>query len=232
MARVLRAGPASVEGLRWLCRVGPAPLDAWGCAMGWAEVTARSHARRLEREGWLERHAMTRGSGSMFVASRAGVRFAGVAVRAAGAPSPVWWAHDSACAWTAAWLTVRGREWLGPRQVLADGSWGGTVRWRTRHGARNSGHRPDLGVLLDGRRYAVEVELTQKTSARLKAVLAMYGAQVGQNRLRGVIYVCGDAEDQRRVRDAAVSVGLPDRALRVEPLEEIQSQAVSQALSS
>jgi len=200
--------------------------------MGWAEVTARSHARRLEREGWLERHAMTRGSGSMFVASRAGVRFAGVAVRAAGAPSPVWWAHDSACAWTAAWLTVRGREWLGPRQVLADGSWGGTVRWRTRHGARNSGHRPDLGVLLDGRRYAVEVELTQKASERLKAVLAMYGAQVGQNSLRGVIYVCGDAEDQRRVRDAAVSVGLPDRALRVEPLEEIQSQAVSQALSS
>jgi hypothetical protein len=83
-------------------------------------------------------------------------------------------------------------------------------------------------VLLDGRRYAVEVELTQKASERLKAVLAMYGAQVGQNSLRGVIYVCGDSADQRRVRDAAVSAGLPDRALRIEPLEEVQSQAMSQ----
>ena len=30
----LGPGPASLEGLRWLCRVGPAPIDAWGCAMG------------------------------------------------------------------------------------------------------------------------------------------------------------------------------------------------------
>ncbi len=227
MGRVLRAGPASLAGLRWLCRVGPAPLGAWGCAMGWGADTARSHARRLEREGWLERHAMTRGSGSLFVATRAGVRFAGLAVRAAGAPSPVWWAHDCACAWTAAWLTVRGRDWLGPRELLADGGWAGIVRWRTGQGMRSSGHRPDLGVLLGGRRYAVEVELAHKANERLKAVLAMYGARVGEQKLRGVIYVCGEAQDQVRVREAASSVGLPDRALRVERLEEIISQARS-----
>jgi len=215
----------SVAGLRWLCRVGPAPLEAWGCAMGWVNDTARSHARRLERDGWLERHAMTRGSGSLFVVTPAGVRFAGLALRPAGPPSPVWWAHDCACAWTAAWLTVRGREWLGPRELLGDDSWAGNVRWRTRQGPRSLGHRPDLGVLLDGRRYAVEVELTQKANERLKAVLAMYAAQVGQKKLAGVIYVCADAPEQDRVSEVAASAGLPDVALRLELLEEIISRA-------
>lgn len=32
--------------------------------MGWSEVAARHHARRLEREGWLERVPMLRGEGS------------------------------------------------------------------------------------------------------------------------------------------------------------------------
>jgi hypothetical protein len=35
-------------------------------------------------------------------------------VSAESAPAPTWWAHDCACAWTAAWLTLRGRDWRGP----------------------------------------------------------------------------------------------------------------------
>src|SRR2546421_12938743 len=109
MTRVLWPGWATMAGLTWLARVGPAPLDAWRCAMGWSEVAARSHARRLEREGWLERHRMTRGQGSLFVATRTGVRVAGVSVRAAVAPAPTWWAHLSGRAWAAAWVTARDR---------------------------------------------------------------------------------------------------------------------------
>src|SRR5436305_15268659 len=122
MGRDLRPGPASIKGLAWLARVGPAPLGAWRCAMGWSEVAARSHARRLGREGWLERHPMTRGQGSLFVATRTGVRVASVAVRAASAPAPTWWAHLSACAWAAAWLTARDRGLMGCRELLADPS--------------------------------------------------------------------------------------------------------------
>jgi hypothetical protein len=44
-----------MKGLEWLARVGPARLEAWRCAMAWSEVAARSHARRLESEGWLDR---------------------------------------------------------------------------------------------------------------------------------------------------------------------------------
>jgi hypothetical protein len=52
--------------------------------MAWSEVAARHHARRLESEGWLERYPMTRGEGSLFVATRAGVAMVGIAVRGGG----------------------------------------------------------------------------------------------------------------------------------------------------
>ncbi len=74
MPELLRAGPASILGLRWLARVGPAPMDAWACAMGWGLRAAQSHSQRLEREGWLRRYAMTRGNGSLLVATDRGIR--------------------------------------------------------------------------------------------------------------------------------------------------------------
>ena len=106
--------------LMWLARVGPSPLDPWRYAMGWSEVAARNHARRLEREGWLERVPMLRGDGSLFFVTRKGVRMLGVALIGSTTPAPTWWAHDVGCAWTAAWMTLRNRSFLGPRE--------GTVR--------------------------------------------------------------------------------------------------------
>ena len=92
MGRVLRPGPGSMAGLRWLARCGPSPLDPWRYAMGWSEVAARSHARRLEREGWLERSPMTWGEGSLFLATRKGVLMLGVPLIPASTPAPTWWA--------------------------------------------------------------------------------------------------------------------------------------------
>src|SRR5450755_3993702 len=93
----LRAGPASLAGLEWLVRVGVAPMEAWACAMGWGDRVARSHASRLERAGWLERHRMIRGQGSLLAATRRGVRMSGLPVSAPAAPDPASWAHDSGC---------------------------------------------------------------------------------------------------------------------------------------
>ena len=104
VTRVLRPGPGSMKGLEWLARAGPSPLDPWRYAMGWSEVAARHHARRLEREGWLERCPTVRGQGSLFLATRKGVLVLGLPLIAATTPARTWWAHDSGCAWTAAWL--------------------------------------------------------------------------------------------------------------------------------
>ena len=192
MGRVLRPGPGSMRGLEWLARVGPAPLGAWRCAMGWSEVAARSHARRLERERWLCRYPMKRGGGSLFVATRRGVGLTGVEATAAVAPAATWWARLSACAWVAAWLTIRGRELQGPREVLADPYWTGTLRWHDRNGYHRVGHRPGLAWLADGQRAAIEVELAQKSLARLRAILDLHARWRAAGKSAGVIYVCAD----------------------------------------
>ena len=79
-----------MRGLMWLARVGPSQLDAWRYAMGWSEVAARNHARRLEREGWLERVPMLRGEGSLFFATRKGVRMLRVTLIGCTTPAPTW----------------------------------------------------------------------------------------------------------------------------------------------
>ena len=74
----VRPGPSTVAGLKWLAKVGPAPLGAWGIAMGWGQAAVYSHARRLRAESWLAMCSRTRGEGSLVYASRTGVRYADV----------------------------------------------------------------------------------------------------------------------------------------------------------
>lgn len=236
MSRSLRPGPASIRGLDWLARVGPAPLEPWRYAMGWSEVAARSHARRLEREGWLERYPMTRGHGSLFVATRRGVQVADVAVRAAGEPAPTSWAHLSACAWMAAWLTARGRGVVGSRELLADRTWQGKIGWSDHKGFHTAGHRPDLLIFRDDLSgvAAVEVELAQKSIARLEAILRLHARWWRDDRTIGVVYICGDEDGRKRVRKVAPRVGLgedPAEGLRIELLASIKAQTIAASRS-
>jgi len=221
MGRILRPGPASLEGLRWLARVGPAPLDAWRCAMGCSEVAARSHARRLEREGWLVRFPMTRGEGSLFVATRTGTSVLGLRLRAAGSPAPTWWAHHCGCAWVAAWLTLRGHQFLGDRELLDDRGWSGEISWRDHKGAHVSRHRPDLiAIASTGARIAVEVELAQKSVERLRAIITMHACWRAAGTTGGVIYVCRDQDGCDRVNR------VDGRGLRIELVETIKRQTI------
>jgi hypothetical protein len=215
VGRVLRPGPGSMAGLRWLARCGPSPLDPWRYAMGWSEVAARSHARRLEREGWLERSPMTWGDGSLFLATRKGVLMLGVPVVAASTPAPTWWAHDSACAWTAAWLTVRGRTFLGQREVLSRPEWSGQLHWQDRNSFKRSGHRPDLVALRDSSTFAIEVELAGKSRPRLDAILKLHDDWILGGKIGGVIYICGNENGQRQVERSAQRVAPFGRKLRL-----------------
>jgi hypothetical protein len=217
-----------VRGLEWLARVGPAGVDAWACAMGWGRRAAFSHAERLEREGWLARYPMTLGHGLLLVATRVGVSMTGLPVVAAGRPAPTWWAHLEACAWTAAWLTARGRELQGCREVAADASWRGELSWRDGKGRHRAGHRPDLAWRTGGGRVAVEVELARKATPRLEAILGLHARWRAGGRTGGVIYVCADEAGCERIRELGAQRGLNVErggGLRVEPLERIREQA-------
>jgi len=169
---------------------------------------------------------MTRGRGSLLVATRRGVRMSGLAVGAATAPAPTWWDHDCACAWTAAWLSVRGREWRGPREVLADPELKGELEWLTGTGWRRSGHRPDLAVVMETGMVAIEVELQRKADKRLRAIIGLYARWLTERRITGLIYVCRDDAVVERIRKIGPAAGLPDGALRLELLSTVQAEAI------
>jgi hypothetical protein len=204
--------------------------------MGWSEVAARHHARRLEKEGWLARCPMTRGEGSLFPATRTGVRAAALPLTAARPPAPTWWAHDSGCAWAAAWLTVRGRPFLGPRELLEIPGWSGDLSWFERHDFKTSRHRPDLVAMRGGAHFAVEVELAPKSKARLKAILQVHHAWAIKRKVHAVIYICGDQEGCRRIHGVAYDDALiareGSRWLRIEALDTIKAQTIAGAEAS
>jgi hypothetical protein len=229
VTRVLRPGWASMRGLEWLARVGPSPLDPWRYAMGWSEVAARNHARRLEREGWLERCPMVRGDGSLFFAARKGVMVLGVPLIGCNAPAPTWWAHDSGCAWTAAWLTVRGRKFLGPRELLNRPEWSGQLNWLDRHSFKRSGHRPDLVAQRETARFAIEVELAAKSKSRLDAILKPHLHWIISGKATAAVYVCGDDESRKRIERAGQRVGLypSSKSLQIRMLDTIKAQTIA-----
>jgi hypothetical protein len=198
--------------------------------MGWSEVAARHHARRLEREGWLERCPMVRGEGSLFFATRKGVRVLGLPLVAATTPAATWWAHDSACAWTAAWATVRGRKYLGPREVLSAQEWAGKLYWVDRHSSKRSGHRPDLVAFLSDQAIPIEVELANKSKTRLDAILKLHLRWIIARKSAALIYICGDEEGCRRIERAGRRVGLypTSRSLRIELLDTIKAQTLTE----
>jgi hypothetical protein len=220
-------GPASVEGLRWLCRVGPASIEAWRCAMGWAAGTARSHVARLTHEGWLDRVARPLGEGSLYFPTRAGVVIAGVDVPLGPVPAPTWWRHLEACAWVAAWLTARDREMLGPRELLVRRAWRGELLGLG--GPRELVHRPDLIGVVPGRRpAAIEVELTRKSKLRLRAILRLHARWIAAGQSGACLYVCGDPEIRDLVSTQATASGLDveSGSLRLELLDTIRDLAV------
>ncbi|MGO9791584.1 MAG: hypothetical protein ACLP8S_19400 [Solirubrobacteraceae bacterium] len=210
-----------------MARVGPAPIDAWACAMGWAPVTARSHAARLTRAGWVERTSTKRGRGSLLFATRVGVQVAEVPALPAPEPAPTWWAHLAGCAWAAAWLTARDREMIGPRELLLDDAWSGELSVGS---GRRVVHRPDLVGVVPGRRpAAIEVELARKSKARLRAILGLHARWIAAGRSGACVYVCGDEAIRELVVSQAALAGLrlEDGGLRVELLERIKELALA-----
>jgi len=194
--------------------------------MGWAKSTASFHAKRLEAAGWALRYPMIRGEGHLVVATRRGVQVCGLAVSAPSPPSSALWAHDCACAWTAAWLSVRGREWRGPREVMADAGLAGQIEWGTGRGRRRAGHRPDLAVVIPAGTVAIEVELERKSNNRLAAILGLYARWVQEERLAGVMYVCADERLAERIASYGQQAGIREGALRTILLDEVRGHAL------
>jgi hypothetical protein len=169
---------------------------------------------------------MAWGKGSLLFATRQGVQVSGVAALPAPAPGPTWWAHHAGCAWVAAWLTVRRREMLAPRELLLDDSWRGPLPGALRD---RLVHRPDLVGVVPGRRpAAIEVELTRKSKARLRSILSLHAEWIATGHSGACVYVCRDDSLRELVVAQANQVGLhaANGSLRVELLDAIKRLAL------
>ena len=165
------------------------------------------------------------GGGGVVAVTRAGAReahergtLAAVVPRSA-APRSV--RHGRAVSWAAALLGLRDRAWVAERELhTAAAEWHVAVYWPSRRGT----HRPDVGALVDGRRIAIEVELSAKAPRRLRAIVAGYEAAIADGQLAGVVYVCDRADVLAGVRRAAAHAGLSSQRLRTRTLADVQRE--------
>jgi hypothetical protein len=197
--------------------------------MGWAPVTARSHAARLARKGWIARARRPQGAGSLLYATRAGVQVAGLPLAPAPEPAPTWWAHLEGCAWVAAWLTARGRGLVGPRELLAEETWRGELDGIS---GRRTAHRPDvIGVVPGQRPAAIEVELQRKSKTRLRAILTLHSRWIASGTSGACVYVCRDEAMRELITEQGQLAGLrvEERSLRIELLATIKAEACDAA---
>ena len=183
----VRPGPSTVAGLKWLAKVGPAPLGAWGIAMGWDRLRCiRMRGGCGRRAGWRRAHGRVargrwctrrgrgpvrrrgRGDGREAAGSRDVAALRGVRV-------------------DAAWLTARGREMVGPREMLVRADWRGELRWRERE-LRRAAIGRSRRAAPDGHVVPIEVELSEKSSARLKAVVELHSEWIAAGKSAAVIY--------------------------------------------
>jgi hypothetical protein len=179
--------------------------------MDWAMSTTFSHAARLIDAGLAASCLMRRGHGSRFYATRRGVCEVGLdAVASNAPPAPSTWAHWSACALTAAWLSSRDRLVVGSRELQLDQRWHEEIQWGERDGLRRRGHHPDLIAALapGGRWPPIEVELASKSVSRLRSILTMHAGWVAARRTDAVIYVCRSQSGVERVLRHGLEVGL------------------------
>jgi hypothetical protein len=112
--------------------------------------------------------------------------------------------------------------------MLIGERWRGQLRFRERGETRIRGHRPDLaGELPDGRLLPIEVELTEKSKARLGAVLTLHGEWVKTGKSPAVMYVCANTEIADRVLAVGERAGLSVQhgTLRTELISTIRAQA-------
>ena len=222
-------GERSLEGLGWLARVGASPIEPLCLVMGWGERVAMDHVRRLVAAGLVRRMAMTRGDGSLLLATRDGCARAGYprsfALRGLG---PTNWHRTVVRAWVSAGLHVRGREYWSERQIGDDlDFWERHMIYRDYRGTAHVSHRPDLGVFWGGKPAAIELELIPTGRVRLLGILRMYAELTEEDGpLSFVVYVAANADVEARVKAVAKQAHLYEGAtITFRTVEVIVDQA-------
>lgn len=214
MGRARRPGRRSLELLRWVERLEVAGLEPLALAHRLSLRTTYSHVERLRAAGLVERLSERQGTLVAITGpGRREVRPEALDRRGArpSLSSGILVNHALATSWAAALVTLRGLEWASDREMR------GLPEWRVpvlEPSIRRT-HRPDLGYVVDSGRVAVEVELTSKSTSRLRAIHYAYEHQLAVGLLESVVYVVDHPAVRRSVIRSAQSVCLSGHRFRV-----------------
>jgi hypothetical protein len=212
----IRLGEQDIELLWFLAEHRMALPDHVVALLGATEQAAGARLNRLARAGYVESVRLFHNQPAMHLIARDGLKVLGSTL-----PAPKVdvhsYQHDVGVAWL--WIAAR-RGTFGPlREVV------GERRMRSHDGARDRDdepfavrlggvgpwgrerlHYPDLLLrTADGRRVALELELSSKGRARRERILAGYAADP---RFDGVVYLVQNAAVARSVKSAARRLGI------------------------
>lgn len=214
--RRIRLGEQDIELLWFLAEHRMALPDHVAALLRSTEQAAGARLSRLAKAGYVESVRLFHNQPVMHLIARDGLKVLGSTL-----PAPKLdvhsYQHDVGVAWL--WIAAR-RGMFGPlREVV------GERRMRSHDGARDRDHEPfavKLGgvgpwgrerlhypdLLLrtaDGRRVALELELSSKGRARRERILAGYAADP---RFDEVVYLVQNAAVARSVKSAARRLGI------------------------
>lgn len=206
------------ELVRYVGRHGLVALEHVMVATGVGRTAAYRRVAACIEGGLLERLAILREEPSLLRATRAGLRYSGLALPVAKV-SPGEVEHVLRCASIArrverhfgAEAVLSERELAlaekleGDRIASAEVSRPGSGRLAT--------HRPDLAVLRDQGTIAIEVELTPKAPRRLEAILRGWSCA---HWVSEVHYFCAPGATYRAVERAIEKTGAVDKVLLAE----------------
>jgi hypothetical protein len=215
-SRGIRLGERDLELLWFLAEHRMALPDQVAALLGTSDEAAKARLARLANAGYVRSASVFRKQPMMHLIASDGLK-----VLASALPLPRLdmrtYQHDAGVAWL--WLAAR-RGTFGPLREIV-----GERRMRSHDGAREPGteplavrlggvgarggerlHYPDLLLrTTDGRRIALEFELSSKGPARLDKILAGYAADP---RIDGVVYLVESWVVARSVKAAARRAGI------------------------
>jgi hypothetical protein len=214
--RRIRLGEPDLELLWFLAEHRMVLADHAASLLGVAPDTAKARLAKLAAGGYVRSEPLFAKQPAMNLITRAGLDVIGSSL-----PTPRidvrLYEHDAGVAWL--WLAAQHGTFGPVREILAE------RRLRSHDAAREPGteplavkrggigprggeqlHYPDLVLTTaDGRRVALELELSSKGPARLQKILAGYAADP---RFDGVVYLVESAAVARSVRDTARRMGV------------------------
>jgi hypothetical protein len=215
-SRPIRLGGPDLELLWFLAEHRMVLPDHAAALLGTTVEAAKARLARLKGAGYVRREALFHKQPAMHLISRDGLNALGSRL-----PTPRRdvhaYEHDAGVAWL--WIAAR-RGTFGPLQEIV-----GERGMRSHDGARDpsseplavklggvgprgreSLHYPDLLLrTADGRRIALELELSSKGRRRLERIMSGYACDP---RIDGVVYLVQSAAVARSVQGAARRAGI------------------------